>query len=68
MLEVESRRVCLAILLNPTIDEINELRDCETALGMTLAGPRERAAAARRCEARDFATRSNAGGAVDHKP
>lgn len=33
-----------------TVHEMNERRDCEIALGMTTAGPKERAEAARRVE------------------
>jgi hypothetical protein len=56
--EVESRRIYLGSLLNPSIPEGNELRDCEIALGMAGAAPKERAEAARRCEARDLARKT----------
>jgi hypothetical protein len=58
MTEVESRRIYLGSLLNPSIPEGNELRDCEIALGMAGAAPKERAEAARRCEARDLARKT----------
>lgn len=58
MSEVEERRVYLASLLDPTRDELNELRDCEITLGMTMASPKARSEAARRCEARDSARRT----------
>lgn len=54
MTEIEARRVHLACLSDPTRDELNELRDCEITLGMTMADPKARSEAARRCEARDL--------------
>jgi hypothetical protein len=58
MSEVEARRVYLASLLDPTRDELNELRDCEITLGMAMASPKARSEAARRCEAKDSARRT----------
>ena len=58
MSDVEARRVFLALLVEPTVAERNELRDCEIALGMTMAGPRERSEAVRRCERNDADRRS----------
>lgn len=50
MRDVEARRAELALNIDPTVAEMNELRDCEIALGMTTAGPEARSEAARRVE------------------
>jgi hypothetical protein len=54
MSRVEDRRIYLASLLDPTTDQLNELRDCEITLGMSTVSPKTRSEAARRCEARDL--------------
>jgi hypothetical protein len=58
MTEVEARRIHLATQPDLTPAELNELRDCEITLGMTMAGSQARAEAARRIEARDLARRT----------